>query len=60
MSIIVLQVFVSLMLVTGGVVLFIYSVRQKDDEHADRLSLIPLEDDTPAPRTEAARRVQNP
>ncbi|MBX7114692.1 MAG: cytochrome oxidase [Myxococcaceae bacterium] len=60
MSIIVLQVFVSLLLVTGGVVLFIYSVRQKDHEHADRLSLIPLEDDTPAPRSEAVRRVKTP
>ena len=52
MSVLILQVFVSLMLVLGAVLLFAYSVRHRDHEHADRLSLIPLEDDgaPPAPR----------
>ena len=45
MNIIILQVFVSLMLVAGSVVLFIYTVRSRTLEHADRLSLAPLEDD---------------
>jgi hypothetical protein len=47
MNVMVLQVFVSLMLVAGSVVLFVHSVRQRDHEHADRLSLAPLEDDLP-------------
>ncbi len=45
MSVVVLQVFVSLMLVASSVVLFLVSVRQRDHEHADRLSLMPLEDE---------------
>ena len=45
MNVIVMQVFVSLMLVAGSIVLFVHSVRQRDHEHADRLSLAPLEDD---------------
>jgi len=49
MNVLVLQVFVSLMLVTSSVLLFAYSVRHRDHEHADRLSLIPLEDDTARP-----------
>ncbi|HET9449613.1 MAG TPA: cytochrome oxidase [Aggregicoccus sp.] len=48
MSVVVLQVFVSLMLVASSVLLFLVSVRQRDHEHADRLSLIPLEDEQPA------------
>lgn len=46
MNVLVLQVFVSLMLVASSVLLFAYSVRHRDHEHADRLSLFPLEDDT--------------
>ncbi len=45
MNVVVLQVFVSLMLVAGSIVLFVYSVRQGDHEHVDRLALAPLEDD---------------
>lgn len=45
MNVVALQVFVSLMLVAGSVVLFVHSVRQRDHEHADRLSLAPLDDD---------------
>jgi hypothetical protein len=45
MSVMVLQVFVSLMLVAGSVVLFVFTVRSRTLEHADRLSLAPLEDD---------------
>ena len=42
MNVIVLQVFVSLMLVASSVALFIWSVRRREHEHADRLSLLPL------------------
>lgn len=45
MDIIVLQVFVSLMLVAGSLVLFVWTVRGRTLEHADRLSLAPLDDD---------------
>lgn len=45
MEIIALQVFVSLMLVAGSVVLFVWTVRGRTLEHADRLSLAPLDDD---------------
>jgi hypothetical protein len=40
-----LQLFVSLALVGFGVALLFISIRQRDPEHADRLSLAPLEED---------------
>jgi hypothetical protein len=46
--ILVLQVFVSLMLVAGAVVLYVFTVRSRTLEHADRLALAPLEDDANA------------
>ncbi|QRK08285.1 cytochrome oxidase [Archangium violaceum] len=49
MNVIVLQVFVSLMLVVGSVLLYAFSVRHRDYEHSDRLALFPLEDDTARP-----------
>ena len=45
MNVLLLQVFVSLMLVLGSVLALLYSVKQADHEHSDRLSLLPLEDD---------------
>lgn len=45
MSVVLLQVFVSLLLVAGAVVLFVFTFRSRTLEHADRLSLAPLEDD---------------
>jgi nitrogen fixation-related uncharacterized protein len=53
MNVMILQVFVSLMLVLGSVVLFIFTVRSRTFEHSERLSLKPLEDDqvVPAPTT---------
>ena len=47
MEVITLQVFVSLMLVGSSVLLFLYSMRKRDHEHADRLALLPMEDDEP-------------
>lgn len=52
MSVLVLQVFVSLMLVVGAVILFAYSVKQADHEHSDRLALAPLEEDRVEPEGE--------
>ena len=48
MSVMVLQVFVSLMLVVGSVVLLVFSVKSDDHEHADRLSLLPFEEERKA------------
>ena len=47
MSVIILQLFVSLALVGFSVGLLVISLRQKDHEHADRLALCPLEEDAP-------------
>jgi hypothetical protein len=46
-NVIVLQVFVSLLLVAGSVAMFLASVRQRDHQHHDRLSLAPLEEESP-------------
>ncbi len=40
-----MQVFVSLLLVIGSVLLFLFTARQRDFDHADRLALLPTEDD---------------
>jgi nitrogen fixation-related uncharacterized protein len=40
-----LQLFVSLVLVAGSLILFVFTVRQRDFDHADRLALKPLEED---------------
>lgn len=49
MNVIIVQVFVSLMLVAGSILMFVFSARQKDFEHADRLALAPLDSDTGRP-----------
>jgi hypothetical protein len=49
MEVLILQVFVSLMLVTGSVVLFLFTCRQRDFDHSDRLALLPTRDDEPSP-----------
>jgi cbb3-type cytochrome oxidase maturation protein len=40
-----LQVFVSLVLVLASLLLFVFTCRQRDFDHADRLALLPLETD---------------
>ncbi|MCC6670223.1 MAG: cbb3-type cytochrome oxidase assembly protein [Planctomycetes bacterium] len=54
MDVIPLLVLISLGLVAIGVAFFLWSVRLGDHEHADRLALLPLEDD-PAGTPPAAR-----
>lgn len=49
MSVIALQVFVSLMLVVGAVVLFVWTVRSRTLEHSDRLALAPLDEERRTP-----------
>jgi hypothetical protein len=58
MNVVTLQVFVSLMLVAGSLVLFVHSVRQRDHEHADRLSLAPLEDDELASPVQTSKQIK--
>lgn len=60
MSILVLQIFVSLILVAGSLVLFVHTVRSRTLEHADRLALAPLEDDAPAADTAPASQQAAP
>ena len=61
MDILILQVFVSLCLVVGSVILFLTTCRARTFDHADRLALLPMdadagpslepvEGDTPDPR----------
>jgi hypothetical protein len=52
MEVLILQAFVSLMLVGGSLLLFGFSWRQRDHEHADRLALLPAEDDDAIPARE--------
>lgn len=45
MDILILQVFVSLLLVVGSIILFAFTCRQKSFDHADRLALLPVDED---------------
>ena len=49
MEVVILQVFVSLVLVVGSVLLFAFTCRQRDFDHADRLALLPLEKENEKP-----------
>jgi hypothetical protein len=52
-NVVLLLVFVSLLLVAGSLLLFAYSSRQADHEHADRLSLLPMEEEPVVPASKA-------
>lgn len=55
MNVLALQVFVSLCLVAGAVVLYVHTVRARTLDHSDRLALAPLDDDErPAAASEPA------
>lgn len=54
MDVLILTLFFSLMLAGAGVGLFIWSVKQGTHEHAERLALLPIEDDDPPPGDEEA------
>jgi cbb3-type cytochrome oxidase maturation protein len=45
MDVLIMQVFVSLLLVLGSVLLFLFSAKQRDFDHADRLALLPMDSD---------------
>ena len=44
MDILILQVFVSLILVVGSVILFGFTCRAKSFDQSDRLALLPMDD----------------
>jgi hypothetical protein len=50
-DILILQVFVSLLLVLSSVILFGFTCRQRSFDHSDRLALLPMEDDGASPPT---------
>jgi len=52
MEILILQVFVSLLLVGSSIALWLFTCRQRDFDHADRLALLPMEEDRPPARPE--------
>ncbi len=49
MSVIPILLLCSLVLVAGSLVLFVFSARQGDCHEAERMCLLPLEDDADAP-----------
>ena len=51
-----LQVFVSFLLVVGSLIAFAYSARQRDDEHSDRLALLPIEEESSTPHCGGKRK----
>ena len=51
MEVVILLAAVGLLLVSGALVLFTRSLRDRDWQHTDRMSLFPIQDDAPsAPR----------
>ena len=56
MEVLILQVFVSLCLAAGGVLLFLYSGKARDVEHADRMALFPIEEEQTTPHEPRAHR----
>lgn len=54
MTVVPVLLFCSLLLVAGSIVLFVFSARQGDCHEAERMCLLPLEDDAP-PASSASR-----
>jgi cbb3-type cytochrome oxidase maturation protein len=50
-EVLILLVFVSVAMAAGGVAFFAWNVRQQAHDHADRLSLFPLQEDRPVDGT---------
>jgi hypothetical protein len=53
MTVVPLLVLLSLFLGLCGVLLFIHCIRNRDHEHADRLALLPLEEDLASAKEES-------
>jgi hypothetical protein len=59
-DVVVILIFISLILVAGAVAFFVSRLRGGDFDHGDRLSLLPLEDDTGSPAEEPANSEKGP
>lgn len=57
MDVLILTVFVSLMLVLAAVLFFGWNVRNRSHEHAERLVLLPLQDEATTPREGSSDKV---
>lgn len=60
MDIIIALVFISLTLVAAGLVFFFSRLFEGDFEHGDRLSLLPLQDDTGETKTQITKGDDKP
>ena len=63
MEVVALTMFVSLCLVACSLLLLAFTLRQRSHEHADRLALLPMEEDAPpvpaAPtQLDSARKIE--
>jgi hypothetical protein len=47
LEIVIMLAFVGLVLVAGMLLMFGHSVHSRSDQHADRLALLPIQDDAP-------------
>lgn len=47
MEVVILLAFIGLGLSAGALLLFAHSMRNRVDQHADRLALLPIDDDAP-------------
>lgn len=56
MEVVILLLFVGAVLVASAVGFFIWSVRTDHHEHADRLAMLPLDDNWSDPRRASAER----
>jgi hypothetical protein len=56
MDVLILQVFVSLVLVVGSVILFLVTCRERTFDHADRLALLPIERDGQSTNEKGTKR----
>lgn len=63
MEVVALTMFVSLCLVACSLLLLAFTLRQRSHEHADRLALLPMEEDPPSVQAvsthaESARKIE--
>lgn len=60
MDALIVTLFVSLVLVVAGLVLFVLRMRAGDFDHGERLSLLPLQDDEPSEPNDGHRAEMTP
>ncbi|MEZ4394090.1 MAG: hypothetical protein R3A48_23705 [Polyangiales bacterium] len=60
MEVVILLAFVGLVLVAGMLLLFGHGVHQRSDQHADRLALLPIQEDAPAVEATVASVQEKP